>query len=461
MNPEEIQKKLKEAMEKMKSCKAALNDKEGEELEAAQKAFEESRDEATKLRDDLAKAIDEAKFEKSFSDVDDQATNLLKTKVPNKATFAEAKDHVKEANKKTEVFTKYMQDGPEFISDQERDLVSPASDYHWDKARGGVVMPKHLAAQMMGFKWAKSVGYSAADFNYAKASTMVSSNNALGGYTVPEDFRLPVLDLAPEPNQLLDRVTIIPAPTGEVTMPKSVQEDGDEFGGMTGNWIDEAGLKPQTDTQFTQTKITTHEYAMYTEISLRLLSRSSIGMENWVTTKARQVAMDALSTAIISGDGNGKPVGILNTAGIRSQARQTAGTVVRKDPINLKYKLKPYHRMGATFIMDDTVQQALELLEDNEGRGLFSASMANGPFDRLSGYPYITTTRTPNLGTAGDLIFIDLREYYLAMEQDIIVKRTEDFKFQNNVVSIAIFMVAGGKLVQPRVAAELGAVSSS
>ena len=460
MDPKEIQKKLNEAMEEMKAASKALEGKEGEELEALTKVFEEKREKATELRDSLQAAVDKAAFDKSVADVNAKATDALSTNVPAGAPFAQAKDVKKENKAKIDMFTKYVKDGPEYMSGQEMEALQPESDYHWDKARGGVVMPRPLAAQMMGLKWARSVGYSRNDV-MGKASTMVSDNNALGGYTLQEDFRLPVLDLAPEPNMLLDRVMVIPAPTGEVTMPKSVQTDSNEFGGMTGSWIDEADEKPQTDTQFTQVKIPTHEYAMYTEVSLRLLSRSSIGMEQWIATKARQVAMDALSTAIISGDGNGKPVGIINTTGIRVEGRQTAGTVVRKDTINLKYKLLPYHRSGATFVIDDTVLQALESLQDNEGRGLFSASLANGPYDRLGGYPYIVTTRTPNIGTEGDMIFADLREYYLAMEQDIIVKRTEDYKFQNNVVSLAIFMVAGGKFVQPRTGALLGDVGAS
>jgi len=41
------------------------------------------------------------------------------------------------------------------------------------------------------------------------------------------------------------------------------------------------------------------------------------------------------------------------------------------------------------------------------------------------------------------------------------IKRSDDYKFQNNVASIAIFVHVGGKLVQPRTCAILGDVGAS
>lgn len=449
----------------MKEIRAKLAAAEtAEDKDAFQKSFDELSQKAIGLKADLQKAIDSAKQDADIQGTLDATKGFLTPNTPEGANLtgrggaapAAPVDHNQIERDKEAKFHKYMEFGKTMMSGQEMDLISPRGDA-WEKAKGGAVMPRHLAVKMLGANWA--VGTGLVD-DYRKA-VMVSSSPALGGDTVPQDFRLPVLDLEPEPNHILNRATVIPAPTGTVTMPKSVQDDSNEYGGMTGNWINEGGLKPATDTQFTQETIEAHEYAMHTQISERLLSRSSIAMEQWIARKGRQVVMDALDTAFINGDGVGKPLGFLQTAGIRGVARVTANDIDRKDPIRLKYGLKPYHRAGGTFVMDDSVLQALEELEDNEGRGLFSASMANGPFDRLSGYPFIVTTRTPDLGSEGDLSFIDLREYYVAMEQDVVVKRSDDYGFVNNLVTIAIFVVVGGKLVQPRVCAVLDDIIAS
>lgn len=464
-----LQEKLKKAFSALKELSANIDKADGDE--AKEKAREEHKAkyaEVQELKVKLDDAIKTAEEEKAINASLRSAQTMTTVAPPAGGTLtsggAEPRDHDKELRAKEDIFLKYMSDGAKALSGEEYRAVNPseASSRFSEKTEGGVVVPRSFVLSMFGTKWAQSMGWTKADIQrIAKASTMVSSTDALGGYTVPEDFRPTLLQLPTEMPHLIDRVTVVPAPTGEVTMPKAKQTDSDEYGGMVGDWIEEGGLKTKADTRFEQVKISTHEYAMYTQISLRLLNRSAIAMESWLSTRGRQVAMDALDQAIISGDGDSKPLGILETDGIRELARTTDGTVVRKDTVNLKYQLKPYHRSGAIFVMDDTVLQALEALEDNEGRPLFSASMANGPFDRLAGYPFIVTTRTPNIGTDGDLIFIDPREYYLPMEQDMVIKRSDDYDIVHNVATIVMFMIAGGQLVQPRVCSILGNETSS
>ena len=97
---------------------------------------------------------------------------------------------------------------------------------------------------------------------------------------------------------------------------------------------------------------------------------------------------------------------------------------------------------------------------DTTGRPLFTPSVAGTMPDRLNGYPYIDTHRLPNIGSEGDLNFVDLREYIVAMESEIVVKTSDDYKFQDNVRAFVVFVIVGGELVQPRAAAELKDVTS-
>jgi len=456
-----LRKSLEETMAKMADVSAEMKGLEGEDLKAKEEAHAKLYAEAKELKDSLDSAMEQKEQEDQMKKSLDASKGVGEAQFPESKVEAKAIDHSQKHRDHEDLFLKYMSDGPQMLSSNERDFIAPDNNSGFDKGAGGASLPLSLKIKMLGSKWAQCVGYSKADIhNAVKASTMVSSSDALGGYTVPEDFRLPVLDLPPEPPRLLDRVTVVPCPTGEITMPKSVQSDSDEFGGMTGQWISEAGEKPKTDTNFEQVKIAAHEYAMHTQISHRLLSRSAIGMEQWITTKGRQVCLDALDTAIATGDGSGKPLGMLQTAGIRTVARDTAGAVTWEDLIDLKYALRPNHRAGGVFIAEDGVIQSLEKQKDNDGRPLFSASTANGVYDRLVGYPYISTTRLPSIGTEGDVMFANLSDYYLAMEEDIVVKRSDDFAFTNNVATIAIFFVAGGKFVQPRMGALLSDAAS-
>jgi len=455
-----LQKSLDEGREKLSELNLAIDQAEDEEtMNAAEKAFNEKRDEVESLTEQLEKAMDDHDADQRAKAASARAASMQE--VDSKAALgggqpkvkAEAFDMSAKMKAHEEAAARFLKSGPSHVSGRELDLIKPAK--HWSEAtEGGITMPRSWGLKMFGLKWARSVGYSDAEIAACVKATMVSSDPGLGGNTVPEDFRPTLLNLPTEEAHILPNATVVPAPTGEVTFPKAVQDAGDEYGGMAGSWISEGGTKPNTDTSFEQVKIPTHEFALHTQISHRLLSRSAIAIENWIQTVGSRVCLDAMDTAFISGTGVGQPLGILNTAGIGTTTRAGAG-ITEDDLINLKYDLAPYHRGGGTYLMNDDVLQGLELRKDGEGRPLFTASTANGVFDRLSGFPFVSHTRQPALGADGDVIFVDLREYYVAMEQDIVMVRSDHFAFTNNVATIAIFMVVGGRLVQPRVATQL------
>ena len=453
----ELREALERCMGEMKETSAKMAGVEGEALETLEKSHEELYTKAKDLQEKLDSAIVTAEKEAEMQASITKAAAMGETKMPESHRVVETETADKKHHKHGELFMKFLGDGPKLMSGNELKALQPRTGNGFDEGADGACMPLSMKLAMMGTKWALNVGYSKADIASAiKASTMVSSSLTLGGYTIPDDFRLPVLDLPVEAPHIIDRATVVPCPTGEITMPKSNQTDDNEYGGMTGSWISEAGEKPKTDTTFEQVKIAAHEYAMHTQISHRLLSRSPIGMERWIATKGRQVCLDALDTAFTNGDGNGKPLGILQTSGIREVTRAGAGAVSNADLVKLKYALRPQHRARGVYLLEDGVLEALELLEDTQNRPLFKNSIANGPYDMIAGYPYVSSTRMPTIGNDGDVAFVDLSEYYVAMEEDIVVKRSDDFAFTNNVATIAIFVVVGGRLVQPRVASFLG-----
>lgn len=464
MNIKELLAAIEKAMGEVTELETTLEaTKTDAERLVVQKSIDEKLAEVRKHKDALEPLVKKAEQNKEVQALIARTKAASAVDVTNKSlnaktVVADAVDHVAVMHKQLDVCHKYLstpKNKQMNLSDQELDLVRPKSE-SFKSGASGVALPLMTTIKMFGPKWARQVGFGPTQITAAiKASTMVSSSDALGGYTVPEEFLRQMIDLPTETPHILQRATVLPCTTGELTIPRSLQTDSDEFGGMSGSWIDEAGAKTKSDTQFEQVKIPAHEYAMYTQISIRLLERSAIAMENWIVSRGKAKCLDAMDLAFINGDGDGKPTGILQTAGIRSVGRQTASTMTRRDAVRLKYALKPYHRASGVYVMHDDCLQALEELEDAERRPLFAQSMANGAYDKLCGYPYIVTTRNPTIGKNGDCFFADLREYYVAMEQEVVAKRSDDYDIIHNVATIVIFVVVGGEFVEPRVAAEL------
>ena len=334
------------------------------------------------------------------------------------------------------------------LSPREQELVTPKStSFSVEGGKGGVVMPPDMASAIFGTKYQKAC-------DILGGKTMLSTQVSPASL-IPEEFIRQILQLPSEPASLIDWVTIVPSSTGTLTIPRLVQTDQNEFGGVIMTWIGEGAEKPETEPVFTQETVPAHELAGYTEISLRMLSRSAFDLQAFLTQLYREAVRNELARVIALGSGVGQPDGVVGFAGVRTVARQVGNQVSYQDLVNLKHLLMSYHRAGSRWLVDDTVEQHLEGLTDTTNRPLFNTNVATGMVDRLVGYPYLITERTPNIGASGDVIFGDWRYYWMVVEQEVVVKRSDHFKFRNNLAAFSVYAVVGGEPIQPRAFAYL------
>ncbi len=359
------------------------------------------------------------------------------------------RDHAAEAQARTLIFFKFLSGGRPALSGQESTLVQPKSD-RFKNGQDGIVIPDAIASRIGGPNYSRM---------FEKAIPMISSDSDRSAL-IPQEYIAELLRMRTEEPHILDRAQIVPTTTGTITWPKLVQSDSDEYGSVSVKWISEAEEKPSTEAKFEQQTITAYELAAYTELSHSLISRSAIGMEALIGDLFRMATQDAMDTAFLTGNANGKPTGILNTTGIREVARQTVGTVDYQDLIELEFNLRSYHRSGAIYLCSDPALKTFKGTLDTTGRPLFTPSVAGTLPDRLNGYAYLGTHRLPGLGSEGDIVFVDLSQYIIPMEAEIVVKTSDDYKFQNNVRAFVVFVIVGGELVQPRAASELKDVTS-
>jgi len=449
-------KKLKAAAEKARkaadSAKKALEDADDDTREALQKAYDEQVAAAKAAVDELKEAVEEAKEKKAVDDIMKQAEDLTKVKVPGGVNLAvNAIDHDAEDNAQVEAFKLYCTAGWGHMSGEQCKLVKNENP-SFKLGEGGARLPKRLIVGLFP-ELAKAFGMA------SKALPLTSVNPNMTAL-IPPDYRAQVLEVPAEAVHVLPRATIVPSATGTIQWPRLVQSDANEYGAVAVGWTDEGATKQQSEAKFDQVTIQTHEVSAWTQLSHRLLKRSAIDLGGYLGRLFRAAILNAIDAALINGTGVGQPAGIIGTAGIRQVARAAAGAVSYDDLVDLKYAVKPYHRASGIFLAEDQVLQGLEKAKDTQGRPLFTASTMNGIYDRLVGKTYIGSTRLPALGITGDVIFFDPKEYIVAMEEDVVVRRSDDYDFPKNVATFAFYAVVGGQLVQPRTAAILvGTVS--
>jgi HK97 family phage major capsid protein len=415
-----------------------LNDEEAQTFDALVEQADAAKADAEKMREAEAKAEER----KARIEANDAALKAVPKPRASKARFATAKAPGADMRAQMEAFGRAVSEGPDEMSDRELDLIAVKDVARWKDARaqGGYIVPRPIAHALLGVPMG--------------AIPHLSTDADGGANLFDRDFRAQLLELQPDPTSILGRVTVIPTTTGLVIWPRLVQTDDNEYGGVDVTWIDEGAEKPETEAEFDQVRIPTHEVAAYTEVSHTLMRRSAIDIIGLLGRLMRSAMEDAFESAILQGTGVGMPLGIVNTAGIRRVQRQTPGETVWQDIVNTKRALMPVHRRPGVFTLHDDIGAELEGSVDVLNRPLFTTSMANGPYDLLNGYPYIETLRQPS-GADGDFMFVDWSQYMLVVEQDVVIRSSEHFRFRHNLEALSVFAHVGGRYVQPRAAAML------
>ncbi len=421
--------------------------------------------------DDLTEQLDEVKAAKRRNDLMTQAKSLAAPAAPATprdmnvpSVPAEAKDHLGEEKVRRQAFFDYMR--CEDVVGQKRELIAPKSKKLLECGSKGsppVVIPKTLMSAFVGQRIAAQMG---APVGKAILATLNAVTNPSRGDFLLNDQYIAQMQQLPFPEPvLLPRVTIVPTSSGTSTIwPALAQTDAanatGDFGGVSYSWIDEADDKPETEPTFDQITITAYEVAGYTEVSQRALNRSEIALEAYLRSLFAATFEYEIDRVIFQGTGVGQPLGIVPAAGVRAVARQTAGTVTYKDYVDLKHAIYSHHRAGARYLEHDDVEQATENLLDGDGRPIFKASVMNGPFDTINGYPYDVSYNCSALGTAGDVIYGNPAWYTLTMEEEFGIARSEHYKFRNDMIAYRMYAVVGGRPMLPRAFAILSDTDS-
>lgn len=288
-------------------------------------------------------------------------------------------------------------------------------------------------------------------------STMpYASNNAyMEAAAIWTEYKRRLLDLPGEPTNIIDRVTVVPSESGTAQWVRTTSTDALEHAGVVATWLTcEGDQKIATQVKFETFDISCFELQAYTEITDRALARSLVPIEQILNDKFRKAVNHSIETSILVGSGAGEPDGIVDVPGIHTVGRRCTLNVRCEDLIRMKYALQRQHLDPAMFAMQVNAAMDLELASLGTDCECvvrcFTESLA-------AGKAYTTTHRLPALGSAGDVILGDFSEYILAVEQDILLARSNvsGEMFRRNSTAFKVYMIVGGEVAQPRAFVQL------
>lgn len=277
-------------------------------------------------------------------------------------------------------------------------------------------------------------------------NALLGTNDELGGFTIPEDFRAELLRALPGFAAVRSAGARI-VPTGrQIVVFPTIKSGTDPYSsgltnadeqatGGNANWkpqgyVTGGTVPPQQDQPtFGQERIPVHIWQPNAvELSRELLDDSVFPLETVLAQLfAETKALDE-DWAFLNGDGVGKPEGILN-AGV---ATVNIGNPLTYDGlVDLYYTLRAQYRTRAVWMMSSMVFAAIVKL--NTGSGGMLIFPPNAPPNTLFGRQVFFSEFLPNPTGAAKIILLgEFSHYVIAERSDMRINRLVE-RFAPNI----------------------------
>ena len=266
-----------------------------------------------------------------------------------------------------------------------------------------------------------------------------------GGYLVPDEYEHTLVQALQEENIFRSLAHIIRTASGERKIPV-VSSKG------TASWIEEGGAFPESDDAFGQVTIGAYKLGTTIKVSEELLNDSVFDLESYIAREfARRIGAKE-EEAFFSGDGAGKPLGVLaDKGGAEVGVTAASATAITADELlDLYYSLFSPYRKKAVWVVNDSTIKAIRKLKDNNGQYLWQPGLiANAP-DTILGRPVKTSAFMPSIAAgAKSIIFGDFNYYWIADRQGRTFKRLNELYATTGQVGFLASQRVDGKLILP------------
>jgi HK97 family phage major capsid protein len=251
-----------------------------------------------------------------------------------------------------------------------------------------------------------------------RAATTITG--AAGGYIVPSLIADPLMARARDSNPFRGIVRVAEVASADVSFPLSNAN-------AASGWVGETDARTATSEATLVSKVpsfgTCYSYVSMTE---ELAGDAMLDVAAWFQEEAGKALGEAELAAIVSGDGDDKPTGLLDTApeaaadgsrtadAFRYIPSGVADDIAADNVLTAIYDLKADYRANGRWVMNSATAGVVRKLKDLDERYLWADSLAMGQPATLAGYPVTIAESMPDIGAdAHPLAFGDWRRAYI------------------------------------------------
>ena len=264
-----------------------------------------------------------------------------------------------------------------------------------------------------------------------------------GGYLVPDEYERTLVEALEEENIFRQMAKVIKTSSGDRKIPVVASKG-------TASWIDEEGAYPESDDSFGQVSIGAYKLGTMIKVSEELLNDSVFDLQSYISREfARRIGAKE-EEAFFTGDGKGKPLGVLAaTGGAETGVTAASATAVTADELmDLYYSLKSPYRKKSVWVLNDSTIKAIRKLKDNNGQYLWQPSLTVGTPDTILGRPVKTSAYMPAIAAGAKTIaFGDFSYYWIADRQGRSFKRLNELFAATGQVGFLASQRVDGKMI--------------
>jgi len=207
------------------------------------------------------------------------------------------------------------------------------------------------------------------------------------------------------------------------------------------DWTTELSTGNEDSTMsFGKRELKPNPMAKRIKVSKQLLRTSAIPIEQVVMARLAYKFAVTQEKAYLTGDGNGKPLGVFtaSTDGIPTSQDVSTGntsTAITFDGlIEAKMSLKAQYWTKGSWLFHRDAVKALTKLKDGEGEYLWRMSVRDSEPDTILGRPLMISEYVPNTFTTGLYVgmFGDFSNYWIADLLDMQVQRLTELYAETN-----------------------------
>lgn len=245
-----------------------------------------------------------------------------------------------------------------------------------------------------------------------------------GGFALQTDFASVIMESAVQQSPLLNRLDRYTCSSSANAMRWVSADETDVsksvFGGVQMYWASEGVAVNASKPQFREMKMDLEKMMGFLYCTDEMLEDVAF-MTSFASSSFMLAGDRLLTEGVISGDGVGKPLGMIHSKAlvtVDKESNQTAGTFLGNNAIKMQARAMPRNRERLVWLMHPDVEEQLPTLSiqsGNESKFLWNPEGGLGNFDtqRVLNKPVLFEDSCSALGTAGDIMLVDPYMYIL------------------------------------------------